>query len=47
VTLFGLLLTPLFYVLVRKLSRKALVLPAAEEEPPHTPLLTTSTEVSA
>jgi multidrug efflux pump len=47
VTLFGLLLTPLFYVLVRKLSRKALVLPAAEEKPPHTPLLTTSTEVSA
>jgi len=47
VTLFGLLLTPLFYVLVRKLSRKALVLPATEEEPPHTPLLTTSTEVSA
>jgi multidrug efflux pump subunit AcrB len=47
VTFFGLMLTPLFYVMVRKLSRRALVRPAtAAEAPADTHILLPSTEGS-
>ncbi len=45
VTFFGLLLTPLFYVLVRKLSRRPLAR-AADAPGVDAPLLPRSTEVS-
>ena len=45
VTFFGLMLTPLFYVMVRKLSRRALVRPeTAAEAPADTHILLPSTE---
>jgi hypothetical protein len=47
VTFFGLMLTPLFYVMVRKLSRRELVRPeTAMEAPADTHILLPSTEGS-